>query len=289
LTTARNKVALITGASSGIGRETAILLAARGWSLAITARRKDRLDSLATSLVKKGDECPPLVLPADISQPDQARAVVLSAAAHFGRLDVLVNNAGILRMAPFMDMPVDEMREIFETNFWATIETVRAAVPVMEKQGGGHIVQVGSGVSRRGLPFMTAYAASKFALLGLTEGLRLELAPRRITLSLVLPGGTETEMPANLDRPDCPHVSRTRTLPRVGPSAPPVPLSKPLKRKKRRFLSPGGPALAFGSALFFPLLPTESSVAVTTERSADFFFPPTLNKNSAYFIDLNLS
>lgn len=200
MTTARNKVALITGASSGIGRETAILLAARGWSLAITARRKDRLDSLATSLVKKGDECPPLVLPADISQPDQARAVVLSAAAHFGRLDVLVNNAGILRMAPFMDMPVDEMREIFETNFWATIETVRAAVPVMEKQGGGHIVQVGSGVSRRGLPFMTAYAASKFALLGLTEGLRLELAPRRITLSLVLPGGTETEMPHTVDR-----------------------------------------------------------------------------------------
>lgn len=199
------RVALITGASSGIGAETAKLLAARGWNVAITARRKDRLDALAAGLVKKGGErpreCPPpLVLPADISQPDQARAVVLSAAAHFGRLDVLVNNAGILRMAPFMAMPVDEMRSIFETNFWAAIETVRAVVPVMEKQGGGHIVQVGSGVSRRGLPFMTAYCASKFALLGLTEGLRLELAPKRITLSLVLPGGTETEMPANLDR-----------------------------------------------------------------------------------------
>ena len=211
----QHKVALITGASSGIGWETAKLLAARGWSLAITARRKDRLDFLAASLVKIGDECPSaLVLPADISQPDQARAVVLSTVAHFGRLDVLVNNAGILRMSPFMDMPVNEMREIFETNFWATIETVRAAIPVMEKQGGGHIVQVGSGVSRRGLPFMAAYAASKFALLGLTEGLRMELAPKGITMSLVLPGGTETEMPANLDRsrlpPTYPSHERSR-------------------------------------------------------------------------------
>lgn len=217
---AGRKVALVTGASSGIGWETAKLLAAHGWSLAITARRKERLDFLATCLVKNGDECPrderprPLVLPADISRPDQARGVVEKTVAHFGRLDVLVNNAGILRMAPFMAMPVSEMREIFETNFWATIETVRAAIPFMEKQGNGHIVQVGSGVSRRGLPFMAAYAASKFALLGLTEGLRMELRPKGITMSLVLPGGTETEMPANLDRsrlpPEYPSHERSR-------------------------------------------------------------------------------
>jgi short-subunit dehydrogenase len=193
------KVAVVTGASSGIGREAAKILSSRGWRLALTARRKDRLDSLADEIVKAGGPSP-LILPADISKPDEARAMVLSAAAHFGRLDVLVNNAGVLRMSPFMAMPVIEMREIFETNFWATIETVRAAVPIMEKQNGGHIVQVGSGVSRRGLPFMGAYAASKFALLGLTESLRLELAPKGITLSLVLPGGTDTEMPNTLDR-----------------------------------------------------------------------------------------
>ncbi|MBK8870256.1 MAG: SDR family NAD(P)-dependent oxidoreductase [Elusimicrobia bacterium] len=207
------KVTLITGASSGIGWETAKLLSARGWSLALTARRKPRLDTLANKLCRKGDECP-LVIEADISQPDQARAVVEKTFAHFGRLDVLVNNAGILRMAPFMAIPVSEMRELFETNFWATIETVRAAIPFMEKQGSGHIVQVGSGVSRRGLPFMAAYAASKFALLGLTEGLRMELRPKGITMSLVLPGGTETEMPANLDRsrlpPGYPSHERSR-------------------------------------------------------------------------------
>ncbi len=215
------KVALVTGASSGIGWETAKLLAARGWSLAITARRKPRLDILAGDIRPHGDNRPwgnellqPLVIEADISRPDQARGVVEKTVAHFGRLDVLVNNAGILRMAPFMAMPVSEMREIFETNFWATIETVRAAIPIMEKQGSGHIVQVGSGVSRRGLPFMAAYAASKFALLGLTEGLRMELRPKGITMSLVLPGGTETEMPQNLDRsrlpPEYPSHERSR-------------------------------------------------------------------------------
>jgi NAD(P)-dependent dehydrogenase (short-subunit alcohol dehydrogenase family) len=183
-------------------------------------------------------DVPPLILPADISQPDQARAVVLSTVAHFGRLDVLVNNAGILRMSPFMDMPVNEMREIFETNFWATIETVRAAIPVMEKQGGGHIVQVGSGVSRRGLPFMAAYAASKFALLGLTEGLRMELAPKGITMSLVLPGGTETEMPANLDRSRLPPTYPSHERSRVSAHRAARAVVKAVENKQHRNLRP---------------------------------------------------
>jgi hypothetical protein len=193
------KAALITGASSGIGRETALLLAEKGWDLALVARRKDRLEALALEIKKAGGSAP-LVLSADISREDQAHAVVTEAAFHFGRLDVLVNNAGILRMAPFLSMPVQEMRDIFETNFWAIVESVRAAAPIMEKQGGGHIVQIGSGVSRRGLPFMGAYAAGKAALLVLTESLRVELAGRGISFSLVLPGGTDTEMPNNLDR-----------------------------------------------------------------------------------------
>lgn len=193
------KSVLITGASSGIGRAAALRFAALGWRVAVAARRKDRLESLAAEIVAAGG-APPFVLAADVSRPHEARAAVMSAALHFGRLDVLVNNAGILRMAPFLDMPVEEMRDIFETNFWATVETVKAAAGVMEKQGGGRVVQVGSGVSRRALPFMAAYAASKFALLGLTESLRLELAARGITFSLVLPGGTDTEMPNQLDR-----------------------------------------------------------------------------------------
>ena len=201
-------VALITGASSGIGRETALQLAAKGWRLALPARREDRLKELADAIQAAGGPAP-LVLPGDIAQPGAAAARVEKTAAHFGRLDVLINNAGILRMSNFLQMPLSEMRDVFETNFWATVETVRAAVPILERQGGGRVVQIGSGVSRRGLPFMGAYSASKFALLGLTESLRVELAAKGISFSLVLPGGTDTEMPANVDRsrlpPGYPH------------------------------------------------------------------------------------
>ncbi len=193
------KIALITGASSGIGWETALLLAARGWKLAVAARRQKRLEALAERLRKDhGTEI--LVLAHDVSRPEGAREMVVKAAAHFGRLDILVNNAGILRMAAFGGMPVEEMREIFETNFWGVVQTLRAALPIFEKQGGGHVVNVGSAVSRRALPFMAAYAASKFALGALTESLRVELAEKGVTLTSVFPGGVETEMPRNLDR-----------------------------------------------------------------------------------------
>jgi len=193
------KVALVTGASSGIGWATALLLAARGWKLAVAARRHQRLESLAEQL-RKDHGTETLVLAHDVSRPEDAREMVVKTAAHFGRLDVLVNNAGILRMAAFDRMPVEEMREIFETNFWGVIHTLRAALPIFETQGGGHVVNVGSAVSRRALPFMAAYAASKFALGGLTESLRVELAKKGVTLTSVFPGGVETEMPLNLDR-----------------------------------------------------------------------------------------
>jgi short-subunit dehydrogenase len=247
------KVALVTGTSSGIGWETALLLAAKGWKLALTARRKSRLDTLADTMCETGGERP-LVLEADIAQPDQARATVLSTASHFGRLDVLINNAGILRMAPFMDTPVEEMREIFETNFWATIETVRAAIPVMEKQGGGHIVQVGSGVSRRGLPFMAPYAASKFALLGLTEGLRMELAPKGITMSLVLPGGTETEMPANLDRSRLPAAYPSHERARISAERAARAVVKAVNGKHKEIHVPWWNRPAIGISALFPSL-----------------------------------
>ncbi|HMX43075.1 MAG TPA: SDR family NAD(P)-dependent oxidoreductase, partial [Elusimicrobiota bacterium] len=108
-------VALITGASSGIGRETALQLAAKGWRLALTARREDRLKELAAAIQAAGGPAP-LILPGDIAQPGAAAARVEKTAAHFGRLDVLINNAGILRMSNFLQMPLSEMRDVFETN-----------------------------------------------------------------------------------------------------------------------------------------------------------------------------
>lgn len=192
-------VALLTGASSGIGWESARLLARRGWRLGLAARREDRLQHLAELIQQDGGPAP-RVFPTDVTRPEAVRRAVEATAQAFGRLDVLINNAGVLRMAFFKDMPVEEMHSVFDTNYWSVVHAVKAALPIFEKQGGGHVVNVGSGVSRRGLPFMAAYAASKFALLGLTESLRLETAAQGVTFSLVLPGGTDTEMPQMLDR-----------------------------------------------------------------------------------------
>jgi short-subunit dehydrogenase len=211
--TPEQKVVLLTGASSGIGRAAALLLAKEGYLLALVARRVALLESLAREIAEQHGVAP-LVLPADVSNPGDVASVVKKTYDHFGRLDVLVNNAGILRMAPLELHKDDEMRQIFETNFWAVVNAIRAAAPVMNRRGGGHIINVGSGVSRRALPYMSVYSASKFALAGLTESVRLELRRQNIAFTLVYPGGTDTEMPQNVDRsrlpPDYPDHSRSR-------------------------------------------------------------------------------
>jgi short-subunit dehydrogenase len=194
-----NKTILITGASSGIGAELARQLAREGgWRLALAARRQDRLEALAAELREKhGTEV--LVQQTDMTQPSQIAALVQEIMMNFGRLDVLVNNAGVLKMQPFLDMPGGDMQYLMNVNFWGPVHAIRAAAPLMAGQGGGHIVQVGSGVSRRGLPFMAVYSATKFALTGLTEGVRVELKTKGIDFTMVYPGGVETEMPASVD------------------------------------------------------------------------------------------
>jgi short-subunit dehydrogenase len=192
------KTILITGASSGIGAELARQLAAEGHRLALAARRQDRLEILAEELTQKhGIDV--LVCPTDVTQLIQVTTCVQKVWERFGRLDVLVNNAGVLKMQPFVTMPIEDMKILMNTNFWGSLQMIRATAPFMAKQGGGHILQVGSGVSRRGLPFMAVYSATKFALTGLTESLRLELKAQGIDFTLVYPGGVDTEMPASVD------------------------------------------------------------------------------------------
>jgi len=194
-----SQVVLITGASSGIGWETARLLARKGHKLALAARREARLQELARTL-KEESGADALVLKTDMSRPDDVRAAVVAAHKHFGRLDVLVNNAGALFMGPGLTLDEAEMRTLMDVNFWGPLHAVRAAAPLMAAAGVGHVVNVGSGVSRRGLPFMAAYTATKFALTGLTESLRLELGPQKISFTMVYPGGVDTEMPRNVSR-----------------------------------------------------------------------------------------
>lgn len=194
-----DRVVLITGASSGIGSELARQLAAQGgFRLVLAARREDRLEALAGELrAKHGTEV--LVQPADMTQPSQVAYLVEKTKERMGRLDVLVNNAGVLKMQPFLDMPGGDMQYLMNVNFWGPVNAIRAAAPVMADGGGGHVIQVGSGVSRRGLPFMAVYTATKFALAGLTESVRMELKAKGIDFTMVYPGGVETEMPASVD------------------------------------------------------------------------------------------
>ena len=192
-------VILITGASAGIGAATARVLAKAGCRLALAARRKERLEDLAQEL-KSRHNTDALVLVVDLQQPDQVRTMVEAVVQKFGRIDVLINNAGVLRMAPLTEMAGNDLADLMNTNVWPVIHSIRAAVPFMAKQGGGHIINVASGVSRRGLPYMAAYSATKWAVAGLTEGLGIELAPKHNRFTTVYHGVIDTDMPRTLDR-----------------------------------------------------------------------------------------
>lgn len=187
--------ALVTGASSGIGRAIVVELVARGARVVAVARREDRLRQLQA-------ECRDLpgqleILAGDISQPEVRTAALSAVQGQFGGLDLLVNAAGISAVERFMESNNEQLRETLEVNFFAVAELIRLAVPVLEKSSQPMIVNVGSILAHRGIPFHANYCASKFALHGLSESLRPELAKRGIDVLVVSPGTTKTELYAD--------------------------------------------------------------------------------------------
>jgi len=186
------KVALITGASSGIGAATAKALAREGMRVALLARRKGRLEALAGEIHLQGGYA--LVCPADATDSAAVEAVVQRALDQWGRIDLLVNNAGQGLCAPFMATTAAELRALLEVNLISILTMTQAVLPEMLKAGSGHIINVSSVVGRRGVPLRSAYSATKFALVGLTECLRQELKGTGIHVSLVYPVYTETEL-----------------------------------------------------------------------------------------------
>jgi len=183
---------LVTGASSGIGRELSLALARRGARLLLSARREELLKSLA-------DECRQAAgsadyLAGDVTDAHYRAALLRHAAEQFGGLDVLVNNAGISAHGPFAKSDEAVLRRVMEVNFFAATELTRHALPLLAEGREPAIVNVGSILGHRGLPFNSEYAASKFALRGWSEALRAELAGEGIDVLLVSPGTTETEL-----------------------------------------------------------------------------------------------
>jgi short-subunit dehydrogenase len=179
-------VLVVTGASSGIGAATARLAHARGAKVVLAARRAGLLSSVAASMPGA------LAVPTDVTSSSDVAALVRRAVDEFGRIDVLVNNAGQGLHLPVIDVDLDDVRAVLELNVLAPLALMKAVVPVMRSGGGGAIVNVSSGSTRRTLPGVGPYAATKAALNTLTEVARAELARDNIAVSLVVPGVTKT-------------------------------------------------------------------------------------------------
>lgn len=182
---------ILTGASSGIGRALAVELVGQGASLLVVARRKERLEELADSLVGAAGRIE--ILAGDITDAAARGQAVAQAERLFGGLDVLINNAGMGAIGRFADSPPERLRQVMELNFFAAAELTRVALPLLRAGRRPMVVMVGSVVAYRGIPFYAEYCASKFALQGLGQTLRGELAPLGIDVLAANPGPTTSE------------------------------------------------------------------------------------------------
>ncbi len=187
----KGRVAVITGASSGIGRATAERLAAEGARVMLGARRADRLEAVADGIRRMGGAA--RATPTDVTQPEQVDRLITEALDAFGRVDILVNNAGVGYFGPVESTSLDEARRLFDINVMGTLCGIRAVVPVMRRQRSGHIINVSSIVGKRATPGNGFYSATKFAQVAISESLRLELQEANIRVSIVCPVSTTTE------------------------------------------------------------------------------------------------
>jgi len=190
----QGKTVLVTGASSGIGRAAARAFGAQGCRLALAARRADKLASLAEELKAEGVEA--LVLTCDVRDRAQAREAVDAVCRRWGQLDILLNNAGVHDLGAFERQELDRIEDIVRTNLFGTMYMSHAALPGMRRRGSGHIVNVASIAGLAGVPWMSVYCASKFAVVGFTESLRRELHGSGVRLTAFCPGTVDTAMAA---------------------------------------------------------------------------------------------
>jgi NADP-dependent 3-hydroxy acid dehydrogenase YdfG len=202
--TTHPKTILITGASSGIGEATARRLAALGHRVVVGARRTDRLTALAEELRADGASVTPLEL--DVTDLESVRAFAAAAIAEHGRIDVLVNNAGVMALSAVADLRIDEWERMIDVNLRGVLYGIAAVLPQMRAQGGGHIVNVSSVSGHRADPTAAVYSATKFAVAALSEGLRQE--ERDVRVTVVSPGLTRSELTDRGGAPDAQAAAR---------------------------------------------------------------------------------
>jgi short-subunit dehydrogenase len=191
------KVVLITGASRGLGLVLAREFASRGARIAICARSAEKLENARQELEANGAEV--LAMPVDVSDEGHVTAAVKDVIRHFGRLDVLINNAGIIQVGPQETMEIADYEKAMQTNFWAPLYAIRAAVPHFIEMGEGRIVNITSIGGKIAVPHLLPYTASKFAAVGLSEGMMAELKKHNIHVTTVVPNLMRTGSPRNID------------------------------------------------------------------------------------------
>lgn len=190
------KTAIITGASSGIGKSTALLMAQEKMNLVLAARSSGSLDAVRHDAERSGSAV--LACPTDVTNPGQVQALVNETMRRFGGVDIVVCNAGQLLRRPAVDLSIAEIRQIMEVNFYGALNLIYGVLPIMRKRGSGHIVVVSSVDGKKGLPPEAAYVTSKFALVGFMDVLRQELHGTNIHACTILPARVDTPMIAGL-------------------------------------------------------------------------------------------
>jgi clavulanate-9-aldehyde reductase len=187
-----NQVVAVTGASSGIGEATALACAQAGAAVALAARRQERIDALAERIVGAGGRA--IAVQTDVGVEEQASKFVQRAHAELGRLDVLINNAGVMLLGPILDAPTDEWRRMIHANVFGVLYCTHAALPLMANQGSGHVVNVSSVAGRFARAGSGVYNLTKFGVGAFSEALRQETASLGIRVTLIEPGAVATEL-----------------------------------------------------------------------------------------------
>lgn len=194
------KVVVITGASSGLGEATARLLSAQGASVVLGARRTERIQSVADELTRSGGKA--LAIPTDVTQYEQVKRLVDAAVQTYGHLDVMLNNAGLMPHSPLERLKIDDWNRMIDVNIKGVLYSIAAALPYMKQQKKGHIINVSSVAGHKVRPGSAVYAATKSAVLIISEGLRQEVKPYNIRTTVISPGAVATELPNSVTEPD---------------------------------------------------------------------------------------
>jgi NADP-dependent 3-hydroxy acid dehydrogenase YdfG len=202
----RGKVIVITGASSGLGEAAARRLSAEGATVVLGARRTERLASLSRELgTKRGKS---LVVATDVTNRAQVQKLVDSAVETFGRIDVLINNAGVMPLSPLANLKVDEWDRMIDVNIKGVLYGIAAALPHMQREKAGHIINVSSVAGHKVGPTFAVYSATKHAVRTLTEGLRMEVKPYNIRTTIISPGAVATELLNGISDPETAAANR---------------------------------------------------------------------------------